>query len=108
MSYKLSRQSFDAACDVIPGGVNSPVRAFASVGGTPLFIDRARGAHVIDRDGNKYIDYVGSYGPMILGHANARVIDAINDQTEKGLSYGAPTDLETQLATLICDMVDSI
>src|SRR5699024_862251 len=108
MSYSLSQQSFDAACRVIPGGVNSPVRAFASVGGTPLFIERATGAHVYDRDGNEYIDYVGSYGPMILGHANARVIEAIREQAAKGLSYGAPTALETQLAELICSMVDSI
>lgn len=108
MPQNLSQQSFDAACRVIPGGVNSPVRAFASVGGTPRFIERAEGAHVYDRDGNAYIDYVGSYGPMILGHANTRVIEAIREQTAKGLSYGAPTDLETQLAELICAMVDSI
>lgn len=108
MSHTLSQQSFEAACRVIPGGVNSPVRAFSSVGGTPRFITHANGPYVYDRDGNQYIDYVGSYGPMILGHANARVIEAIQEQAEKGLSYGAPTDLETQLAELICDMIDSI
>lgn len=108
MNRNHSQQSFAAACRVIPGGVNSPVRAYASVGGEPIFIDRAQGPHVHDVDGNEYIDYVGSYGPMILGHANTRVIEAIREQAAKGLSYGAPTELETQLAELICAMVDSI
>src|SRR5699024_6014282 len=103
-----STQSFAAANRVIPGGVNSPVRAFAAVGGTPLFIEHAKGAHVYDLDGNEYIDYVGSYGPMILGHANQRVVEAVQQQAAKGLSYGAPTLLETELAELICSMIESL
>src|SRR5699024_5378041 len=103
-----SQQSFAAASRVIPGGVNSPVRAFNSVGGTPVFIDHATGAHIYDTDGNEYIDYVGSYGPMILGHANAHVVAAVQQQAARGLSYGAPTEVETELAELICSMVDSI
>ncbi|HLQ85637.1 MAG TPA: glutamate-1-semialdehyde 2,1-aminomutase [Salinisphaeraceae bacterium] len=103
-----STQSFAAANRVIPGGVNSPVRAFAAVGGTPLFIEHAKGAHVYDLDGNEYIDYVGSYGPMILGHANQRVVEAVQQQAAKGLSYGAPTLLETELAELICGMIESL
>src|SRR5690625_5110625 len=108
MSLDQSQQSYEAACRVIPGGVNSPVRAFASVGGTPPFIDHAHGPYVYDRDGNEYIDYVGSYGPMILGHANARVIEAIQKQAAKGLSYAAPTHLETAVAKLIWDNFETI
>ena len=87
---------------MIPGGVNSPVRAFRSVGGTPVFIRRARGAYLYSADGTRYIDYVGSWGPMILGHAHPAVIDAVKKQAESGLSFGAPTEIETRLAELIC------
>ncbi|PLS81562.1 MAG: aspartate aminotransferase family protein, partial [Chloroflexi bacterium] len=100
-----SQQAFAAAQQLIPGGVNSPVRAFKSVGGTPRFIDRAEGPYIFDIDGNRYIDYVLSWGPMILGHAQHEVVAAIQQQAAKGTSYGAPTELETELAQLICDLV---
>ena len=87
---------FEQALKVIPGGVNSPVRAYNGVGGTPIFIDRAEGACLIDVDGNSYIDYVGSWGPMICGHANQEIIDAVCAAAHKGLSFGAPTRLERQ------------
>ena len=103
-----SAQLFERASRVTPGGVNSPVRAFAGVGGTPAFIERARGAYIYDVDGNEYVDYVGSFGPMILGHAHPDVVDAVQKQAAKGLSFGAPTGLETELAELVCSMVDSI
>ena len=93
---------FNQAKKVIPGGVNSPVRAFKSVGGDPVFIKKALGCKVIAEDGSEYIDYVGSWGPMILGHANQSVIQAVKEQAESGLSFGAPTVLETQMAELIC------
>jgi glutamate-1-semialdehyde 2,1-aminomutase len=93
---------FENAKKVIPGGVNSPVRAFKSVGGTPVFINRARGPHLIAENGREYIDYVGSWGPMILGHAEQGVIDAVKQQCDAGLSFGAPTVLETEMAELIC------
>ncbi len=93
---------FDHAKSVIAGGVNSPVRAFKSVGGTPVFIHHANGAYLYSEDGARYIDYVGSWGPMILGHAHPAVIQAVKAQAELGLSYGAPTEIETELATLIC------
>ncbi len=96
---------FDQARSVIAGGVNSPVRAFKSVGGTPVFIHHAKGAYLYAEDGTRYIDYVGSWGPMILGHAHPSVIDAVKAQADLGLSYGAPTEIETQLATLICQQL---
>lgn len=96
---------FDQARRVIAGGVNSPVRAFKSVGGTPVFIHHAKGAYLYAEDGARYIDYVGSWGPMILGHAHPSVIDAVKAQAEWGLSYGAPTEIETQLAALICQQL---
>ncbi len=96
-----SARLFLAAKKVIPGGVNSPVRAFRSVGGTPLFIARAKGSSVTDVDGNSYIDYVGSWGPMILGHAHPKVVKAIHRAADKGTSYGAPTEGEVILANLI-------
>ncbi|MHC8863663.1 glutamate-1-semialdehyde 2,1-aminomutase [Arenicellales bacterium IMCC57338] len=99
---------FDGACKVIPGGVNSPVRAFKSVGGTPVFIDRAQGPFLYGADGKRYIDYVGSWGPMILGHADPDVVAAVQHAAENGLSYGAPTALETQLANLVCAAVPSM
>jgi glutamate-1-semialdehyde 2,1-aminomutase len=103
-----SAELFERASKVTPGGVNSPVRAFSGVGGTPAFIDHAEGAYIHDVDGNEYVDYVGSFGPMILGHAHPAVVEAVQNQATKGLSFGAPTGLETELAELICSMVDSI
>ncbi|MYB34532.1 MAG: glutamate-1-semialdehyde-2,1-aminomutase [Gammaproteobacteria bacterium] len=96
---------FDQARNVIAGGVNSPVRAFKSVGGTPVFIHHANGAYLYAEDGTRYIDYVGSWGPMILGHAHPSVINAVKTQADLGLSYGAPTEIETRLATLICQQL---
>ncbi|WP_423909574.1 glutamate-1-semialdehyde 2,1-aminomutase [Candidatus Spongiihabitans sp.] len=93
---------FEKAKKVIPGGVNSPVRAFKAVGGDPVFINRGKDAHLIAEDGKEYIDYVGSWGPMILGHADKNVIQAVQKQCESGLSFGAPTVLETEMAELIC------
>ncbi len=92
----------------IPGGVNSPVRAFRSVGGTPLFFKHAEGAYVIDEDDKRYVDYVGSWGPMILGHAHPDVLDAVRNQLQHGLSYGAPTAMETEMADLVCSIVPSM
>lgn len=103
-----SQDLFDAAQKIIPGGVNSPVRAFSSVGGTPPFIDHAAGAYLSDIDGNRYIDYVGSWGPMILGHAHPDVVAAVQAQAARGLSYGAPAEAEITLAQLICDTIPSI
>ena len=93
---------FEQAKQVIPGGVNSPVRAFGSVGGDPVFIARGKGSHVFSEDGKSYIDYVGSWSPMVLGHADDAVIEAVRKQCESGLSFGAPTVLETRMAELIC------
>jgi len=103
-----SEQLFANAIDLIPGGVNSPVRAFRGVGGTPLFIKSAKGAKITDVDGNSYIDYVGSWGPMILGHADDEVIAALQAVTADGTSFGAPTELEVQLAQEVIDAVPSI
>jgi len=99
---------FNQAQAVIPGGVNSPVRAFKGVGGDPIFIDRAQGAYIWDTDDKRYIDYVGSWGPMILGHAHAEVIQAVKDAADKGLSFGAPTTIETEMAERICSIIPSI
>jgi len=99
---------FEQALKVIPGGVNSPVRAYNGVGGTPIFIDCAEGACLIDVDGNSYIDYVGSWGPMICGHANPEIIDAVCAAAHKGLSFGAPTRLEIELAQKICSTLPSL
>jgi len=98
-----NKQLFEQANQVIPGGVNSPVRAFRSVGGDPIFIRRAKGCPVQDEDGRWYIDYVGSWGPMILGHAHPDVVAAVKDRAEDGLSFGAPTIIETEMAQLVCD-----
>jgi len=103
-----SAQLFDQAQRHIPGGVNSPVRAFKSVGGTPLFFKHAQGAYIVDEDDRRYVDYVGSWGPMILGHSHPDVLDAVRRQLEHGLSYGAPTALETTMAELICEIVPSM
>jgi glutamate-1-semialdehyde 2,1-aminomutase len=105
---KSSNQLFQEAQRYIPGGVNSPVRAFRAVGGSPLFIQRARGSHIWDVDGNEYIDYVASWGPMILGHAHPQVIKALQRAAERGTSYGAPTSLEVELAALIVQAIPSI
>jgi glutamate-1-semialdehyde 2,1-aminomutase len=99
---------FDEACKYIPGGVNSPVRAFRGVGGEPIFIAKAQGPHVWSADGRRYIDYVGSWGPMILGHAHPDVIEAVQRKAADGLSFGAPTQIETELAATICALVPSI
>jgi len=103
-----SANLFDNAQRVIPGGVNSPVRAFGSVGGTPKFVARAKGAHLWDSDNQQYTDYVGSWGPMVLGHAHPDVIKAVQEAAAHGLSFGAPTALETTMAELICAAVPSI
>ena len=103
-----SETLFASAQTHIPGGVNSPVRAFRSVGGTPLFLKHAEGAYVIDEDDKRYVDYVGSWGPMILGHSHPEVLDAVRRQLEHGLSYGAPTALETEMAELVCALVPSM
>ena len=108
MQYQRSSTLFKAAQEVIPGGVNSPVRAFKSVGGTPIFVDSAKGAYLFDVDGNRLIDYISSWGPMILGHAQDQVIDAITGQAKKGTSYGMPTELETTIASLVVSMVPNI
>ncbi|MGQ7272643.1 glutamate-1-semialdehyde 2,1-aminomutase [Marinobacter sp. V034] len=99
---------FEDAQRYIPGGVNSPVRAFKSVGGTPVFIKNAEGAYLFDEDGKRYIDFIGSWGPMILGHRDPRVIDALHAQIDVGVGYGAPTAIETAMAKKICEMVPSI
>lgn len=99
---------FNLAKTVIAGGVNSPVRSFNGVGGTPVFIDHAKGAYIYDSDGNEYVDYVGSWGPMILGHAHPDVIEAVKIAAEKGLSFGAPTEIETVMAQRVCELVPSI
>src|SRR5687767_4386106 len=103
-----SEQLFATAIDLIPGGVNSPVRAFRGVGGTPVFIKSAKDAKITDVDGNSYIDYVGSWGPMILGHADDEVIAAVQEVAARGTSFGAPTELEIQLAQEVIDAVPSI
>ena len=103
-----SREAFQRACRAIPGGVNSPARAFGAVGGEPLFFARGEGPYLYDVDGNQYLDYVGSWGPLILGHAHPRVVRAVEEVLRKGASFGAPTELETQLAELIIDAVPSI
>lgn len=110
MNNNLAQSSslFARAKQVIPGGVNSPVRAFRGVGGTPLFITSAKGAHITDADGRTYIDYVGSWGPMILGHAREEVIAAIQQAATRGTSYGAPTELEIQLAEEVIEIFPSI
>ncbi len=103
-----SSRCFEEACRYLPGGVNSPVRAFRGVGGTPVFIDRALGAHLYDNDGKVYIDYVGSWGPMILGHAHPEVLKAVHEAVDRGLSYGAPTLIETAMARKLCELVPSL
>jgi glutamate-1-semialdehyde 2,1-aminomutase len=103
-----SRSLFDRAARVIPGGVNSPVRAFRAVGGNPIFVSRAEGPYLYDADGQRYIDYVGSWGPMILGHAHPAVIAAIQEAAARGTSFGAPTELEVLFAEKLCVLYPSI
>lgn len=103
-----SEELFAKAQAHIPGGVNSPVRAFRSVGGTPLFFKHAEGAYVYDEDDKRYVDYVGSWGPMILGHSHPEVLDAVRQRLDHGLSYGAPTAMETEMAELVCSLVPSM
>jgi len=105
---RQSESDFAAARKLLPGGVNSPVRAFKSVGGTPRFFAKAKGAYVWDVDDNQYIDYVGSWGPMILGHAHPAVVKGVQETAESGMSFGAPCELEIELAQLVVDMVPSI
>ena len=108
MEYKRSSELFVEANEVIPGGVNSPVRAFKAVGGTPIFVKEAKGAYLFDEDGNKYIDYINSWGPMILGHAYDPVVNAVIERAKKGTSFGTPTELETKIAALAVSMVPNI
>jgi glutamate-1-semialdehyde 2,1-aminomutase len=108
MDHSRSAELFARARQVIPGGVNSPVRAFRAVGGQPVFIDHGAGAYLYDVDGNQYIDYVGSWGPLILGHAHPQVVEAVTAAARRGTSYGAPTEAETRLAELVIEAVPSI
>ena len=108
MRYERSSKLFDEAYKYIPGGVNSPVRAFKSVGGFPVFMKEAKGAYLTDVDGNQYVDYINSWGPAILGHTHPEVLEAIQKQAEKGFSYGTPTELETEIAKFIIENVPNI
>jgi glutamate-1-semialdehyde 2,1-aminomutase len=108
MSDPISRALFDRASRVIPGGVNSPVRAFRAVGGAPVFVSRAEGAHLYGADGRRYVDYVGSWGPMILGHAHPAIVAAVQDAATRGTSYGAPTELEVRFAEKLTTLYPSM
>ena len=108
MNFSTSKTLYDRANHVIPGGVNSPVRAFNSVGGTPIFMNRAEGAYLYDEDGNTYIDYIGSWGPMLLGHAEPDVVAAIQKATTFSTSFGAPTQLEVEMAELITTSIEGV
>ena len=108
MQITQSKKLFSLAQKRLPGGVNSPVRAFKSVNMTPLFIASGQGSKLFDEDGNEYIDYVGSWGPMILGHANPKVVSKLKEALENGTSFGAPTEGETLLAETICEAVKSV
>jgi len=108
MNTQSSKNAFSQAQELIPGGVNSPVRAFSSVGGTPLFIDKGEGGYLVDIDGNKYIDYVQSWGPLIFGHADESIENAVIEAVKKGLSFGAPTLAETELAKLVLSLIGSM
>ena len=108
MKTKNSERLFEESLKRIPGGVNSPVRAFGAVGRTPLFIDHAKGSHITDVDGNRFLDYVGSWGPGILGHAHPAVVEAVQRACVDGLTYGAPTKKELQLAEMIHEAMPTI
>src|SRR5690606_40175137 len=104
----LSKQAFERAKKVIPGGVNSPVRAYKSVGLTPVYVERGEGSRIYDIDGNSYIDYILSWGPLIAGHAHPEVVKALQETAVKGTSFGAPTELETLMAELVVERVPSV
>src|SRR5699024_5195078 len=108
MDFSKSIEAYKDAVNVMPGGVNSPVRAFASVGMSPIFMEKGKGANIVDIDGNEYIDYVLSWGPLILGHADDRVVEALKKATELGTSFGAPTVLENKVAQLVTERVPSM
>jgi len=108
LDLRTSCRFYDRAQHCIPGGVNSPARAFNSVGGTPLFIEEAEGAYLTDADGHRYVDYVGSWGPMLFGHAHPEVVEAVQDQAEASTSFGAPTEIEIEVAELVCELVPSV
>ena len=108
MIYKRSSALFAEAEKVIPGGVNSPVRAFKAVGGTPIFVKEAKGAYLYDEDENRLIDYINSWGPMLLGHAYEPVVNAVIEKAKKGTSFGMPTEIETHIAELAVSMVPNI
>lgn len=108
IDLRRSKELYERARASIPGGVNSPARTFDSVGGTPLFIEEAEGAYLEDADGHQYLDYVGSWGPMIFGHAHPDVVKAVQDQAESSTSFGAPTEIEIDVAELVCDLVPSV
>ncbi|MDD5093041.1 MAG: glutamate-1-semialdehyde 2,1-aminomutase [Dehalococcoidia bacterium] len=108
MKRSRSKELFDEAKKYLPGGVDSPVRAFKAVGGDPIFIRRGRGCRIVDEDDNEYIDYVGSWGPLILGHAHLKVVEAVKRIADSGMTFGAPSQLETTLAKIVCDAMPSI
>src|SRR5687767_12048667 len=108
MDRRKSHEIFTRAQQLMPGGVNSPARAFGGVGGEPVVFERAQGAYLYDVDGNRYIDYIGSWGPMILGHGHPEVVAAVHAALDKAFSFGAPTEAENELAELIIDAVPSI
>ena len=103
-----SEEFFARAEKVMPGGVNSPVRAFRSVGTSPIFINRASGKYIFDEDGNRYTDYIGSWGPMMLGHAHPAIVEAVRKAAENGTSYGLPTAMEVEMAELVTSLVPSV
>ena len=108
MKNNLSEHNFKEAKKFIPGGVNSPVRAFKSVGGNPIFIKKAKNQYLYDVDGNQYIDFISSWGPMILGHANEKILNSVKNKIDLGTSFGIPTELETKIAKLCVEMVPNI
>ena len=108
MTHERSERLFAEACELMPGGVSSPVRAFQAVGGTPFFVERGEGAYLVDVDGNRYVDYVLSWGPLILGHAHPRIVSALEEAVRRGTSYGAPSPLEVELAQLIREAMPSL
>ncbi len=108
MKNNLSEHNFKEAKKFIPGGVNSPVRAFKSVGGNPIFIKKAKNQYLYDVDGNQYIDFISSWGPMILGHSNEKILNSVKNKIDLGTSFGIPTELETKIAKLCVKMVPNI
>src|SRR5438067_734484 len=108
MNRTRSQDAFARAGRLIPGGVNSPARAFGAVGGQPIFIARGEGSYLIDVDGNRYLDYIGSWGPLILGHSHPRVVEAVTRALQDGASFGAPTERESELAELIIDAMPAV